>query len=225
MQPHEKQKSCLRWICDVLGNNNGPTCGRMKGTPTWVMTLGALVSQANYQHMRVRLKILIVPPPPFKQSVFWRGIWKIQKKKMCINVNVWVTSRTGFTFSQVWFESLTHRWQWGRCVPASTQMGECQRCRCSSLRHGSSPCGWLWRRCLSGKRQAPRVAVRSRCLFGQAGSAAGSGSGHPANAPPSKTHLDPVKHCKLKWKASPRVLPDAPEPLLCLIHKSKGKKL
>lgn len=32
MQPHEKQKLCLRWIYDILGNNNASACGPMNGT-------------------------------------------------------------------------------------------------------------------------------------------------------------------------------------------------
>lgn len=118
-------------------------------------------------------------------------------------------------------KALTHRWQWGRCVPALDQMVGGRRCRCSSPHHGSPPCGWSWRRCPSGRRQAPRAVVHSRCLFGRAGSSAGSGFGHQASAPTSEIHLDPVIHCMLTWKASPLVLPDALEPLLCLIHKNK----
>ena len=112
----------------------------------------------------------------------------------------------------------THRWQWGTSGPASSRTDACRRCRCSSLHHGSPRGGWWLPRCLSGRGGAPRAAVRSRCLSGRAGSSAGSGSGHPASAPASGTHLDPSRHCRSDWRASPLEPPDAPEPLPCLKH-------
>lgn len=116
----------------------------------------------------------------------------------------------------------THRWQWGMSAPASSRTDACQRCRCSSLHHGSPRGGWWLLRCLLGRGGAPRAAVRSHCLSGLAGSWAGSGSGHPASAPASETHFDLSRHCRSDWRASPQELPDAPELLPCLKHTTNS---
>lgn len=106
MQPHERQKSCLRWIYDNLGNNNGSTCGRMNGTFSFLVSHPAAMikvqgaatasGDSHLVHDRLFMSITgtlltyagkIEPPPPTQAGVLYETM-KDRENKMCINVDV-----------------------------------------------------------------------------------------------------------------------------------------
>lgn len=142
---------------------------------------------------------------------------------MSQKVMVIIYKHSGCIDYLIFSSNCTYRSQWGRFDPASDQRGAAQRCRCSSLRRGSSPCAGWWLRSPWEKRPTLRAAVRSRCLCCQVGSSAGSGSPHPASGPASEIHLVPWRGCRSEWRASPLEPPGAVVLLPCLTHPPWGQ--